>query len=120
MYAEHVNCPWKYNVNILLTYRKLIMKERLEEDQCRMYDSVLETLDQLSFSYTLTALVQCTKRRNVVCRMIHQNFFIQAWACHRNMSNLSIGIANIFDNFPYSMPHSRRSLFVCYWYFCKL
>lgn len=78
-------CATNYNVDIFLLL--LIMKERLENHQCRMYDSVLETWDQLSFSYTLTAPVQYTKGCNIVCRIIHKNFFIQSWACHGNMSN---------------------------------
>lgn len=102
MHGKHVNCLWQPFVDLHLSnrwlcagelfaetegfmcaiqdgvvatraYKKLIMKERVENDQCRMCGSALETLDHLISGCTVMAPVQYITRHNAVCKVIHQN-----------------------------------------------
>lgn len=57
---------------------KVTMKERVDNNQCRMSDSALETLNNFIAGSTVLTPVQYMHSHNGVCKVIHDNSCIQA------------------------------------------
>lgn len=75
---------FQYMVVAIHVYRKLIKKERMENDECRMCGSAIETLHQLISGCTV--IVQYMDRHNAV--RSHLGPYMKACADHGNMSDL--------------------------------
>lgn len=66
-------CATQDGVVTTRVYKKLIMKQRMNNDQCRISHSALETLDYFMSGFTVMALVKCMNRHNAVYKKVRQH-----------------------------------------------